>query len=595
LRDFSVYDLEWDPRNYRLRVAAAYDEKGGYRAYFSIRDFMKGEFTATNTGRWMFAHFGGGADINFILPELVEDRSYKCRGATSGSSLVALTVRRGAYVWHLLDSFWLLRAPLDDIGESVGMEKLSPWKRLCGSKCQEDCRRHAKQWYAEAPLDELIIYNKRDCEILYAAISRLQATLLELGGTLRRTAASCAMDLFRRRYLTNPIRTYAVINEYARKAYHASRVEPYRKICGPGEYWDINSSFPYAMTFPQPGNYLGWYSSMPAHLMQNVDETPFMVDVDIDVPDMYLPPLPYRTPGGSLFFPTGKWRAWLDSTDYALALECGVKMKVHEVWEFEPFYDMADYANDLYALKAGAKGVDPFLEMSYKLGLNSMYGKTAERGDKETIWINPSEEALARMYAVAGGELKAWHKMMKIAGVWIEPTMRTINHEHVVIAMHVTAIARRTHYRYLSAAVPEGLYYGDTDSIFTPKIFKASKALGGLKHEAHFEWAHFAQPKLYSLLSEGRRIVKAKGYSLSKDAAERAQQFDDLVAGLSVNVERMRRVREALKMVARGEGGLGPMSIFTEKNIRGALSKRKFTEGGDSRPWTVDEITKLVK
>src|SRR5207245_174765 len=124
------------------------------------------------------------------------------------SSAIIVHVSRGKNAWHFVDSYWLMRDSLANIGKWIGLEK--------GEK--ED----KKIFYA--PISELKIYNERDCIILYQAVQQFEIALLDLGGELKMTQASCALNLFRRAFLRSEIVTHRRVNEICRQAYFASRV-----------------------------------------------------------------------------------------------------------------------------------------------------------------------------------------------------------------------------------------------------------------------------------------------------------------------------------------------------------------------------------
>lgn len=359
LRRFIVYDLEWVPGTLDVRCVGVYDGER-YRWYTSVARFLESEMNSENRGAWFYAHAGGLADVQFIFEEIIKHRSYSISASFSGSSAIIAHVRRlgGKNAWHFIDSYWLFRDSLAAIARSIGMEKTGP-KALDGAS-QDD----VKRWYATAPLEELIPYNRNDCVILWNAINAFQQRILEYGGQLQMTIASCAMHLFRRRYLKNDIGTHKLVNETGRKAYFASRVEVFNNHCDEALYYDINSSFPYAMTEPVPGEFAKTSRRIPDN------DTLYMADVSFSVPDCYLPPIPTRVEG-RLFFPVGTWRSWLTGIDIRLLEEEGGRLEaVHEVYHFDAISDLRDYALDIYHQRKVAK--DPFDKLVLKYLLNSL-------------------------------------------------------------------------------------------------------------------------------------------------------------------------------------------------------------------------------
>lgn len=315
-RKILTYDMEWIPGTLELRLIGVFDGNE-YRTYTTPFDFLQNELTPENNGGWFFAHAGGLADFQFLLQTLVE-RGYTVKAAFSGSSAIIVEISVGTKKFLLIDSFWLLRSPLKKIGEAVGIPKLKDYicpgssmvdgplgKKICdGMGCDHPPPEDpADPWCVfYSPMAQLKTYNEQDNRILWTAIVQLQDGLQAMGSELCMTQASSAMKLYRRVYLDREIRTNRSINERARISYVGSRVEVYAPRCDVADYYDINSSFPYAMTFPAPGNMRGGSGRLPTG-----ESEMFLADVEIEVPEMYLPPVPWRHPKEHrVYFPVGK-------------------------------------------------------------------------------------------------------------------------------------------------------------------------------------------------------------------------------------------------------------------------------------------------
>jgi len=562
--DFLVYDLEWVPtwrsdgsRNDNamgLRMAGVYDGNR-YRWYKSIDSFLTGELTHRNRGRWFYAHAGGLADFQFVI-ERLKALGFYVQGSCSGSSVIIAHVSRAVWKdgrwrpgkdrWHFVDSFWLIKDSLRNIGKWTGV----------GGKGNED---ESVDYYADAPILELRDYNERDCQILYQGIKLFEETLYELGGQLKMTQASCAMDLFRRRFLQEDIETSGAINTIARKAYFASRVEVITTHCDEGYYYDVNSSFPYAMTFPLPGELKGSYRGRP----KGDPEDLWMADVDVEIPEQYFPPLPVRVEG-RLFFPTGRWRGWYSNVDIQEMLKVGGKIhRIHESYTFRPMTDLRDYCLTLYDIRKKSDGV---LKIVCKYLLNSIYGKFAESDLKAELIVNPPE-------------VKRGYEMMT-PGVFLHEKVVPIPHMHVPISMHVTAIARRTLYQYMGLS--SDLHYCDTDGFSTTQLYQDGNELGDIKLEKRLKKGRFVQAKVYDIETEdGTHIVKAKGFSKMNLA-----KFEKLLNYEEVEYVRMARIRENAR-----KGDFAPRESVIKKGLRrDAVSKRHFYPDGHSRPWDISEL-----
>jgi hypothetical protein len=568
IRRHTVYDLEWIPGTLEVRMVGVYDERG-YRWYPDVSTFLNTELTSTNRGRWFYAHAGGLADIQFVLEQILTTKKYQVDAKFSGSSAIIVKIKDSKNCWTFIDSYWLLREKLETIGEWVGIEK--------GEKEHRRTEEEAREFYTSAPLGVLKAYNETDCVILYTAIGEMQSALLEMGGQLQMTQAASAMNLFRRRFLKRDIETHGFINEQIRSAYFASRVEVFSSKCYDANYYDINSSFPYAMTLPCPGEFLGNLSTLPDYGL-------YFADVTIDIEESYLPPIPTRI-AGRLFFPTGKWRTWLSSVDIELLQRDGSKIrKVHEVYHFAPFDDLKSYAETLYNRRKAAP--EGFLKVAYKLLLNSLYGKFAESPFKSSLLIDPDPNRIDYIF-----------DQQLMPGVWLTEREIPVPHMHVPISAHITAVGRRTLFEFLSYC--RDSHYCDTDGFSTTETLSTTSELGGLKLEKLIREGTFVLPKLYRL--EGLTLVgkewkdletetphqgvKSKGFSRPT-----VEKFLALQAGKEIEAVRMNRVKEQLR---KGDTKPREVTITKRLNLLDAVPKRFTYPDGETRPWHISELKGL--
>ena len=618
----------------QLRMAGYYDwqrvggddEEGEaerverYQSFQTVRDLLDFMLSRENRGMWFFAHAGGLADMQFVFDELLTqlkdsagaERSttsygpggrkqvehsapggWRIRASFSGSSAIIVHVSRGKNSWHFCDSYWLLRDRLASIGKAIGIHKgdspeaLAWMSERFGRKVtdfEELSQPEKVVFYRDVPMPILVAYNRTDCEILWKAISQFEEEILGLGGQLQQTIASTAMTLFRRSYLKRDIYTSEKLNQVAQESYFASRVEVLSRDVADFFMYDVNSSFPYAMTFPLPGNLVGFRTDLPD---DDGDDCLYLADVTLEVPDDVLPPVPFRK-DNRVFFPTGRWRSWLTSTDVRLALREGAVLHgVHEVYTFEPFWDFKAYSEEIYGRRAAAE--TPFRKLVLKYLLNSLYGKAAEGTLKQEMLINPDEVDRTTM-------------QMLQPGVWLREKQAVIAHRHVVVSSFITAIARRTLYDYSKECYRQGcaLHYCDTDSLCTKAVLPVDdKKLGALKLEKKMDWAEFAAPKIYrgegfELNKDGtwspKRLNKAKGFSLGSGQAA----FDKLgriVDGERVGIQRMTRIRELYRTQVGGRHVTAPFEMMVIKALTfDTLCKRFHYPDGETRPWSIEEL-----
>lgn len=570
-RSFLTYDLEWIPGTLELRLVGVFDRHRGYRSYRSIASFVDGELTHKNRGRWFYAHAGGLADFQFLLEYLVDRPEFSIEASFSGSSAIIVHVRRGRNVFHFIDSLWLFRDTLRNIGKHVGIAK--------GNEEENE------DFFRTASLHTLREYNYIDCRILYEAIERFEEVLINLGGELKMTIASCGMGLFRRRFLGADIDTSEVINKTAREAYCASRVEVLTSYCEHAYYYDINSSFPHSMLQPQPGEFQGSRDTLPSKGI-------YIANVDITVPEDYLPPLPKRI-GQRLFFPVGSWRGWYSSVDLELLLSSGGRVdKVYEVLTFAEQSYLRDYILAIWELRKNAVG---FERQVYKYLMNCVYGKFAEMEIKTRFTANPYEPGPP--------------EDMIAPGMYLSEIIADVPHMHVPISMHITALARRALHGHMSLS--RELHYCDTDGFSSTDVYASGNELGDLKLEKIIHRGRFVAPKVYDIEGESDtgepiHIVRAKGFSkmtpekfekltgnLNLDGTRSVggltiEELDEMRRGEEIVYRRMRRIREMVR-----KGRFRPTEDEIVKVLRNAVPKRMFYPDGHTRPWHIDEIKDL--
>jgi len=616
VRKFIAYDLEWIPgtptrdnpsRLEQVRMVGLYDGQQ-YRCYKDVRDFLRNELNSENRGKWFYAHAGGLADVQFVLEEVIKinrekgHQVFEVQASFSGSSAIIVHVKfkNSKNVYHFIDSFWLMRTSLEKIGKWLGMAKSNKEERMT--------RKAAREFYTNVDYEKLRSYNEQDCRILWHAISQFENVLLDMGSQLQMTQASSAMQLFRRKYLQQDIPTSNKVNEMARRSYVASRVEVFNAECDEANYYDVNSSFPYAMVFPCPGRLRKTNTTL------GDEDGLFIADVEVEVPEAYITPTPMRGADGRVFFPTGRWRQWFTSVDLHLLMEeGGIVHNVREVMHFDPMDDLAQYARDVYAKRKGTSG---FESEVYKIMANSLYGKFAESPDKQSLCIDPPREVMERMKQKASKEGGDYEEQELMPGIWLVENSVAVPHMHVPISTHITAFARRTLYRLLSYC--SDYYYCDTDGFCTNDTLQTGPDLGQIKLEKHVRKGQFVQPKLYRLegtddkgkelgakyndkgeilpeLDEdtgeplldamGRPLfsglIKAKGFSHLN-----VNQFMGLLEGEAVSFERMSRLRDQFR-----HQRITPQEEVVEKRLQGTLLPKRFTyPDGHTRPWTVEEL-----
>jgi len=321
------------------------------------------------------------------------------------------------------------------------------------------------------------------------------------------------------------------------------------------------------------------------------------------VPDMDVPPIPMRA-GARVYFPVGSWEGWFMGTDLQLLLESGGRIEsVYRCHTFEPFEDFRGYVETLYAMRRSSK--DSFRKLLLKYLLNSLYGKTGEQSEKDTL-IAGRKPKKGEIRGPLDAKGKPTPPREIAPGVWVGIRDAKVEHAWVPIAANITAESR--------ALLTRGIWrsgsamYCDTDSITTDcKTLGNSDALGELKQEYEVLEARFAAAKLYrlkvlakkgedgklepALLGEDKGPfyamdkIRAKGFS-PRNGRLSSGEFDKLIDGEPMRQVRMLRVREVL-----ASGDLRPREQAIEKRVLLAeRPKRCPLPNHATRPWHVDEI-----
>lgn len=269
-------------------------------------------------------------------------------------------------------------ATINQLGEMIGRKKSKFDVLKLRGKKWDDFNKSEKAC--------LKMYCMRDSEICYSIAQLLQELVQEEGTRLKGcwTAASMAMRIFRTKYLREKLECRSrLINDIERLAYYGGRTEVfdygfYNNVI----YEDIVSSYPAAMLYkryPHPC----YYSLHQSCKWSDIKSMEGISLVRISVPDMHIPPLPYRDTSGNgkLIFPIGEWTAAYTHPELRMAEKHGARIKAvyasilyKKTWE--PF---GKYIYEFYRKKERSSGIR---RSFYKLLLNSLYGKWGEKREE---------------------------------------------------------------------------------------------------------------------------------------------------------------------------------------------------------------------
>ena len=437
------------------------------------------------------------------------------------SQLLKVTIYGTSHFF--INSSCFFKGPLKDMAEYVGLKK-----------------------YEGNALDTN--YVCQDAKIVYSFMKKFQKMVVnDFGVNLGVSIGQMAMNTFRRSYMRT--KNQVTFNSpLCLDSYYGGRVEIfYRGDIENVHVMDINSSYPYQMkVLPYPDTATINFSE--------INKQEFGVGVfKVRVPEMQIPPLPYRGKSGRLYFPVGEFTGCWTYPELRYAESLGVKILNEYVGEGTNTgcYPFSDYMDDFYDRRLLAKeSGDKFSVLLLKLWMNNLYGKWMQRKPGDIVTRDKIP-----YYKIAPYIEHPEFKTRKIGPFYsytipkIEPP-KTAN---FMWGTYVTSYARIHLHKGIQTIVNEGHtpIYCDTDSImFSPKgkNFKSplpiSKELGDWDLEK-FDLGIFRVPKGYILCNK-----KGSEYVMEKVACKGVPTnfaYDFILKGMA-KFKKPMRFKEALIM-----------------------------------------------
>lgn len=326
--------------------------------------------------------------------------------------------------------------------------------------------------FTYADIEEIKIYCQQELEMLVMLCNKLRAEFDEAGiwVTQFHGPGAVASALFKehnvRAHMQAPSRE---IERAAQHAYFGGHFEQYQAGHYEGKIWlyDINSAYPYHIqNLPSLAGATWQYTT---------DYDPdamgmwFCSYEDYDNDYIRPHPLPWRGKGGIVGFPahnTGVW-VWHPEAKFATTVHHGYVLTPGN--DTKPF----DWVGEMYVRRRQWQKEGRGGERALKLGLNSLYGKTAQRvGGNEKYDGRP-----------------AWHQM-EWAGL-------------------VTSSTRAQLYEAVLKA-PDKIISVETDSIMStvPLDLDIGGALGQWG-ETEYDWVTYVQSGIY-FTSDPKKTSNAK-------------------------------------------------------------------------------------
>jgi len=506
----------------------------------------------------VWAHNGGKFDWLIVI-RYAQHLCYPMRASVKAGRVVFAEIQFPDFKVKLYDSYAVAQNSLKKCAESFNLKSA----KLLND---DDYSIDASKWTKQRRLDGALA----DVRVLKELVETLRAQFESWGGELKATFSSSALSVLKEHVGHLPL-IPETVNVFAREAYFGGRVEVFEHE--PSfllAEWDINSSYPYAMT-----------KSLPWKPSPNGKHA--IIEATVEVPQgVYLPVLPFRPETEGVYFPVGKWRGHFTEVELNYAVKIGAA-KVLSTFKVQRFSEapkeLANYIHKLYASKATATGA--FREFC-KLSLNGSYGKFGQSPEVEDLYhFKDEDEADEKVLSGAPGE---WSPLHPFELWYSRKRIQWPKHTNFALAAYVTAYARIHLHKLMLRA--KSLCYVDTDSIHAEKssVYETGAEIGGLKLEVAEMSAKYYAPKIYELHPTGKESHFAcKGFPVNEE------DFRVMLSGEGVTTERM----QLLKSQIRTNTGLrrhGTDLPAVVKKWKGVSPKRKLLKGGGTRPWKVVEL-----
>lgn len=536
-------------------IVVGFFDGNKYRHFETMQDFLKFYFRQKYANYKCFFHWGGGYDFNFIFDTMhnyFQDIAWSCLD-NNGVHFISMKSPDKKRVWHFSDSYKLLPASLHTLTNDFDVEH---------KKLVEFDRGNLQK----IPVADVIRYNEYDCRGLYEVLEKFQTWFNGIGVDMKTTVASQALATWRRMMPFNMTTLDEYSESFIRKGYFGGRVEIFKMKCfDKFYYYDFTSLYPYVMKkYDMP-------VGKPMETSEFQEDKIGFYEVEVSVPDMYIPVLPFIM-DGKLIFPTGNFRGIFSSEEikFARSLGCEFKIKYGYVFDGAKIFD--EYIDRFFELKNTSQGST---KMISKLLLNSLYGKFAQKRDRENIVriVDPSEVSGTKPY-------------MEEFGLYKKFSFSKANYIIPSISAWITSCARVELAKMLYEAGQQNIYYADTDSICSTKKLPTGKNLGDLKLEMTGLEAIFLLPKTYAIRTDSGLIIKAKGFEREFTAKLTMNSFDKALNGdasdFNQNLLRFGKFKECLR-----RNGQFVSMLQKKKSIQSVYTKREVLENLDTRPLRV--------
>jgi len=563
--DIETYKELKDGRTYNKFLLGGYiGTDGKYKSFTDRKEMIKYIDEHTDSKTITFA-----TNNMFDYQALYSgEKDYYQHSVLPKGSRLIITKYHGNIMY---DTINYVAHSVKDLGKMLGLQKGD----------LDVAQLETPEYYETHPKEFRVLrnYNQMDCKITREFMVQFQTVLNELGGQLKSTIGSCALDLFRRKFQKeNWYKEYPMqfpdeelVYDFLFRGYRGGRTETFKR--GDTDYiilkamqdhkekkefyyYDFCSMYAYCMRgeFSLPSSARINYSPIGLLNTENIIKYNGMSECTVVIPYMKHPMMP-TTINHKLCFPIGRIeREVFTHGELRKLLSMGgviekIFKTIYYTKTFSPFTEWVDtlYGKRLIAQKNGNKVYDTV----YKNLLVNLYGKLGTHKLKRFELINFDDEE-------------------NLMGVQYDEETNTAYREtpddsekcyvFPIIPAEVTMKGRLMIHDKI---VETDAIQCDTDSVFTDVMIATSNELGMMKLEDTINTLTTIKPKWYSYYSKtkGKMVYKLKGIKLSFDDEKRAKEFTDAMDGKNVNQWKFLKMKESL----RGGGRPNETIEFTKR------------------------------
>lgn len=538
-----VFGQEWlDGLQNRLREANA-QRKANSRKRTDKRDIwtLDCETDPFEVGvipePFLWGLYNGGADEYHQFETAAEVADF-----ISDKEILIYAHNGGKFDYHYMKPFFNSDQPLMVIGGRIARFKIGdaelrdstnllpvPLSAFQKEKVDYNIfKRHLRNIPANRKIIEL--YLQSDCVNLYNFIREF---VIRYGSHL--TQAGASMKYWSKKYNVQIPRQSAQRYGELKPFYYGGRVQcfanGYRET--PFKVLDINSAYPYAMTFKHP------YSVGGTSSRQLPKEREKLETALIRLTAVSKGAVPLRADTGGLYFPSDERRGreyFITGWEYLAGLETDTlkPVRIKEVITFDELISFGDYVTEFYEQRKVAKAAgDKASDIFAKIFLNSLYGKFAANPENYSEYVITEADSeklpkyLSDGYSIGPEWDEARHLLTR-------PLMESRRrHYNIATAASITGFVRAYLWRALCQC--SDVIYCDTDSIAARDTgrLQCGNDLGQWKIEMRCDRYAIAGKKLYAFHS----AEKDEWKTASKGAKLTAEEICRVASGGRVNYQ----------------------------------------------------------